>query len=91
MYNMRNTVKGFYPNDCHVSCANFTNTDVYTIARRERNGDIVFVGTLVVATGDFFTLNLVTAEGTEVHTGIGFIEFAKKLKSLNLLHPDQEI
>lgn len=90
MFNMRNTIKSLFANDCYASYAKYSNTEVYNISRKVGLEEI-YVGNLVVATGDFFTLNIVTAEGSEVHTGIGFIELAQKLQALNLLHPDQPI
>lgn len=90
MFNMRNTIKSLFANDCYASYAKYAGTEVYNISRKVGR-DEIYVGNLVVAQGDFFTINVVTAEGTETHTGIGFIELAQRLQALNLLHPDQPI
>jgi hypothetical protein len=87
MIHSRNTVKALFAPDINISSASYTGSTVYNITRKVGR-DEFFVGTLVIADRDFFTLNMVTAAGTEVITGTGFIELSVKLQELNLLHED---
>jgi hypothetical protein len=87
MLHSRNTVKALFAPNINISSASYLGCAVYNISRKVDRNEF-FVGSLVIADREFFTLNMVTATGTEVHTGNGFIELSDKLQELKLLHED---